>query len=78
VLELRVGDDVPCRFEHGGRPVSSDELETLARSWATRPRRATLMIVGDAPYRCIGFAVYTLQRTGFEKIEMGAALSPPP
>ncbi len=66
VLELRITDHVPCRLEHEGRAVLPEELETLARSWLGRPRRAFLWMFGDTPYRCIGGAIYVLQREGFE------------
>lgn len=76
ILELRVIASDPCSFEHQRRPIGDAELESLARSQAARTERARLSMAGGPSHRCIGKAVYELQRAGFRHVEMTEA--PPP
>ena len=61
-----------CRMEFEGRPVTEDELFIAARSWRGR----TVRVVGDGhtPYKCLGGAVYAVQRAGVKKV--GFAIEP--
>ncbi|WP_242008204.1 biopolymer transporter ExbD [Sphingomonas ginsenosidivorax] len=65
-----------CSIEVDGRKVTTDELLAIARPEAKSGRRAHLDTdMGQTPYRCIGRAIYTLQRAGFTKV---AFISKPP
>lgn len=83
-VELTVaGDERGCRFEAEGRIVASGDLTrartTLAeaaRRWRGRPV-TVLRGMADAPYKCIGLAVYVLQRERVE-VRMGFLSQPPP
>jgi hypothetical protein len=65
-LELTVsGVDAGCRFESEGRVVAEGPLAEAglaAAARALRGRRVTVRGDGNAPFKCIGLAVYVLQR----------------
>jgi biopolymer transport protein ExbD len=65
-----------CSIEVDGHKVTTDELLAIARPEAKSGRLAHLDTdMGQTPYRCIGGAIYTLQRAGFTKV---AFISEPP
>ena len=71
----RVGDiaEPRCETRVDGRVVTSEELLVLARGW-----EGTALIVGDGfdtPYRCVGGAIFALQRAGVQGI--GFVAEPP-
>ncbi len=71
----RAGDisEPRCEIRVDGRLVTSDELAVLARGW-----EGNALIVGDGydtPYRCVGGAVFALQRAGMQGI--GFVAEPP-
>jgi biopolymer transport protein ExbD len=58
-----------CSLEVNGRLVTKDELFDIARPKAKSGRRALIDAdMKEAPYRCIGSAIWTLQRAGFKDI----------
>jgi hypothetical protein len=64
-----------CAIEVAGRRFGYGEsdfeqMRTLVSSWPNR--RAILNMVSDAPYRCVGGVIYTLQRARFERIDLEA------
>jgi len=65
-----------CSIEVDGHKVTTDELFAIARPEAKSGRRAHLDTdMGQAPYRCIGGVIYTLQRAGFKNV--GFIAEPP-
>lgn len=67
----RAGDG--CSVEVGGRRFAypteiGEKLLTFVQAWPNR--RAVLNLMGDTPYRCVGGTIFTLQRAGFQKIDM--------
>lgn len=50
-----------CAVTWNGAPIENGDLQRRAQA-LRRPRKVTLTILADAPYRCIGSAIYQLQR----------------
>jgi hypothetical protein len=63
-----------CRYSVADRTFTFDALMQAARHWRGRPLEVT--VTGDAPYRCVGSAVFALQRAGAARI--GYVSEPPP
>jgi hypothetical protein len=56
-----------CRVTVEGERVTSERLLEIGRS---SPRRRAIVIYDkDTPYKCIGGAVFTLQRAGLASVE---------
>ncbi len=55
-----------CAIRVNDRQVSSDELSAALRAWPNR--RAILRYDADAPYRCIGGAIFLLQREHYRVV----------
>jgi biopolymer transport protein ExbD len=78
-LNIHVSSDggaTQCVAELDGRRIAPESLGTLARRWRRREVHITGTI--DTPYRCVGAAIYALQRAGFSRIGFVSepALSP--
>lgn len=56
-----------CRVIVSGERVTSDRLTKVSR--ATRHRRAIVIYNKETPFKCVGGAVYALQRGGLAKID---------
>ena len=70
VLQVREADG-ECIVTLAGRRMSDAELLEAARAW--RGRRVRLEgAPGGIRFRCIGGAVFTIQRAGVEAVEFGA------
>jgi len=67
-----VGEE--CRLRAEGRPLTTDELTAAAGKW--KGRSVILDMVGNTPYKCIGAAIFALQRSGVTGI--GFIAEPPP
>ena len=67
-----VGDE--CRFHADGQSMTLDELIVAADAW--RRRGVHLDATVDTPYKCIGGAIFALQRAGVKRIDWAA--EPPP
>jgi len=65
-------DGQGCRFTLNGAHVTSDVLLDSARK--QRDRRAVIMYDKDAPYRCVGAAIITLQEAGVMEIDGNPSL----
>lgn len=66
VVNLKpAGDGCRIRVEEG--EVTSDRLFQLAR--AAAGRRGIVVFHRDTPYRCIGSAIYALQRAGLVHVD---------
>lgn len=64
-----------CSAEVAGRRFTMDELLESARIEAGKGRSARIIIeTSDTPYRCIGGAIYTLQRAGFLRLDGAAGI----
>jgi hypothetical protein len=69
-----------CRFEAEGRVLATGSLSAAemmlaeaTRRWRGRP---VMLLAGtEAPYKCVGLAVYILQRAG---AHVGFIAEPPP
>jgi hypothetical protein len=73
------GPATACTIEVAGRRVTLDELLAIARRQPKPKRHARIVSdMGPAPYRCIGGAIYTLQRAGFENVAFDAGQPPRP
>jgi len=71
------GPATSCSIEVEGRKVTTDELFQIAQPEARSGRRAHIESdMAQMPYRCLGGAIYTLQRAGFK--DVGAVAVPPP
>lgn len=71
------GPAASCSIEVEGRKVTTDELFEIAQPEVKPGRRAHIdSDMTQTPYRCIGGAIYTLQRAGFKDVGFGA--TPPP
>lgn len=57
-----------CRATVEGEDVTSDRLLQLGR--ASARRRAIIVFNRGTVYRCIGGAIYTLQRAGFAQVDI--------
>ena len=53
-----------CLLMVGGRRLTSEQFTEIARTWPNR--RVSLNIAPQTQYRCVGGALFTLQRYGFE------------
>jgi hypothetical protein len=58
--------DEGCTIRVNDRQVSSDELSVALRAWPNR--RAILQYQMDTPYRCIGGAIFLLQRERYRVV----------
>jgi hypothetical protein len=65
--------DGACRYEAKGRSMSLDELVAAARAWRGRAVRCGGGL--EAPYKCLGGAIFALQRAGVGRI--GFVSEPP-
>jgi hypothetical protein len=80
-VELQAyGRDDGCRFEAEGRVLAAGSLAEAERMLAEATRgwrgRRVLVLAGvEAPYKCFGLAIYTLQRAG---ADVGFIAEPPP
>lgn len=54
-----------CGFRAEGREIGWNDLHVPAADWASEGRPVELVIGQDTPYRCVGGAVFALQRTGY-------------
>jgi hypothetical protein len=71
------GPATSCSIEVEGRKVTTDELFEIAQPEAKSGRRAHIdSDMAQTPYRCLGGAIYTLQRAGFK--DVGFIAEPPP
>ena len=70
-VEMREREGGSCDPWVNGRAVNPEELLQIARGWRGR---AILVAKANAPYRCIGGALYSLQRGGIQ----GIGFSPEP
>ena len=61
-------DGEGCRFTVEGQRATIDRLLLIGRG-ATK-RRAIIVHDKDTPFKCIGWAVYTLQRAGVAKVHV--------
>jgi hypothetical protein len=62
-----------CSIEVNGHKVTADELLAIARPEATSGRRARIDTdMSETPYRCVGGAIFTLQRAGFVDVDFVA------
>jgi hypothetical protein len=55
-----------CRYEAGARTLSLDELAVEARAW--RGRAVRFDGGAETPYKCLGGAIFFLQRAGVRRI----------
>jgi hypothetical protein len=62
-----------CAVALDGRPVAESELLAAARAW--RGRSVYLQPRLGTPYKCIGAAIFTIQRAGVKRVTFTA---PPP
>lgn len=60
-------DGEGCRVTVAGEQVTSDRLLEIGRS--ARSRRGIVLYDRDTPYKCIGGAIFTLQRAGLASFE---------
>lgn len=60
-------DGEACRVTVEGERVTSDRLLEIGRS-ATK-RRSIVLYDKDTPYKCIGGAIFTLQRAGLTTVD---------
>lgn len=82
-VELLVaGNESGCRFEVEGRVLAAGSLAEAeamlaraARGW--RGRQVTIAASLEIPYKCLGLAIYTLQRQGAHA-NVGFHSEPPP
>ena len=71
------GPATSCSIEVEGREVTPGELFEIAETAAQSRRRAHIDAdMEQTPYRCLGGAIYTLQRAGFK--DVGFVAEPPP
>jgi hypothetical protein len=63
-----------CRFETEGRSMSLKALTAAASAW--RRRGVHLDATPATPYKCLGGAIFALQRAGVKRI--GWIAEPPP
>ena len=56
-----------CHVSVNGERVTSDRLLEIGRNG--RNRRAIVVFDKDTPYKCIGGAIFTLQRAGIPFVE---------
>lgn len=70
-FEVQVGGkDDHCAFFISGRLVTINELAAAAAREAKFRRRVRVYVASEtAPYRCIGAAVFTLQKAGLKSVE---------
>jgi hypothetical protein len=73
-LEVVVrGPASACTIEIGGRKLTPDELLAIGRAQAKSGRQAHIVSdMANTPYRCIGGAIFTLQRAGFKDVDFAA------
>ena len=70
------GPAMSCTIEVEGRRVTADELFAIAEPEAKSGRRVHIDLdMAQAPYRCLGGTIYTLQRAGFK--DVGFVAEPP-
>lgn len=62
----REGDG--CQVSVQGERVTSDRLLEIGRAAAKRP--GIVVYAKDAPYKCVGGAVFTLQRAGMMSVQV--------
>lgn len=68
------GPATSCSIEVEGRKVTTDELFEIAQPEARSGRRAHIdSDMAQTPYRCLGGAIYALQRAGFKDVGRVAA-----
>jgi biopolymer transport protein ExbD len=65
--------DGACRAEAEGREYASEELPNVAQAW--RGRLVRVQPIGDAPYRCVGGALFLLQGAGLTNVRLVTELS---
>ncbi len=67
------GSTEVCTVTIEGRTIGLDDLPAIARREARPGRRAHIKAdVADAPYRCLGGAIYILQMAGFKDVGFDA------
>jgi biopolymer transport protein ExbD len=66
-----------CVFRVAELEVTLDQLSVIAGREASKTRRAQLRGDGETPYRCVGAAIYTLQRAGFRAVDFRTDPPPP-
>ncbi|WP_174296363.1 ExbD/TolR family protein [Sphingomonas bacterium] len=59
-------DGEGCRITVNGERVTSEQLVELSRS--TSRRLGIVLYDRDTPYKCIGGAIYSLQRAGLRHV----------
>jgi hypothetical protein len=64
-----------CAVEAEGRKFTIEELMKIAPSW--KGRLVRVAPIGDAPFKCVGSAVFILQRAGFSDVGFPADPSKP-
>lgn len=64
------GTSSSCGIEVDGREVTTDQLVEAAGPNRAGRKAVLVSPAGDAPYRCIGGAVYALQQAGFRRVEV--------
>ena len=71
------GPATSCSVEVAGRQVTLDELFMIAQPEAKSGRRAHITSdMTGTTFRCVGGAVYTLQRAGFKNVDFGEMAMP--
>jgi biopolymer transport protein ExbD len=62
------GQQQKCWVEFDGRTYSESDLPKLADAMPDRDREVWVSAAADTPYRCIGGAIYSIQKAGFIRI----------
>lgn len=63
-----------CRAKVAGKPLTEPELLAAARRW--RGHRVTVAGSEAIPFKCVGWAVWVIQRAGVARV--GFISEPPP
>lgn len=66
-----------CSIWVAGSEVTLDRLSGISRRQIEQTRRVRVEYDEETPYRCIGAAIYTLQRAGFESVDARAGPAVP-
>ncbi|MCX8475250.1 MAG: hypothetical protein MT490_05570 [Sphingomonas sp.] len=61
-------DGQDCGASADGERLSMNDLEARSARWARDGRAASVFWARDVPYRCIGGAIYLLQRGGVSEV----------
>ena len=67
-VRLEVAAGTPCRYRTERAGFTGKGLAAYAPTW--RGRRALILAGPNSSYRCIGGAIYALQRAGVRRIKV--------